>query len=34
VFGFAAQSGGFATLESTLGHGTMVSIHLPAREDH
>ncbi|NLA67455.1 MAG: PAS domain S-box protein [Gammaproteobacteria bacterium] len=30
VFGFAAQSGGFARLESTPGQGTVVSIHLPA----
>ncbi|MGY1457072.1 two-component system sensor histidine kinase NtrB [Luteimonas sp. A534] len=33
VFGFAAQSGGFAELDSTPGHGTTVSIHLPASED-
>jgi PAS domain S-box-containing protein len=32
VFGFAAQSGGFAELESTPGEGTTVSIHLPACE--
>ncbi|MEN1939701.1 ATP-binding protein [Luteimonas sp. MJ174] len=32
VFGFAAQSGGFAELHSTPGHGTSVSIHLPAFE--
>lgn len=33
VFGFAAQSGGFAELDSTPGHGTSVSIYLPASED-
>lgn len=32
VFGFASQSGGFASLESTPGQGTAVSIHLPASE--
>jgi signal transduction histidine kinase len=32
VFGFAAQSGGFAELESTPGRGATVSIYLPARE--
>ncbi len=30
VFGFAAQSGGFVTLESTAGEGTIVSVLLPA----
>jgi len=30
VFGFARQSGGFLSLESTPGAGTTVSIHLPA----
>jgi len=29
IFGFAKQSGGQATLSSTPGHGTVVSIHLP-----
>lgn len=33
VFGFAAQSGGFAELDSTPGHGTTVSIYLPACEN-
>jgi len=33
VFGFAAQSGGFATLESTLGEGTTVRLCLPADGD-
>lgn len=33
VFGFAAQSGGFATLESSPGQGTTVSICMPAAED-
>lgn len=31
VFGFASQSGGFATLDSVPGSGTRVVIHLPAR---
>ena len=31
VFGFAAQSGGFVQLHSETGHGTRVSIHLPAQ---
>ena len=30
VYGFAKQSGGFVALESTLGLGTRVMIHLPA----
>jgi signal transduction histidine kinase len=30
VFGFAKQSGGHVTLESTVGHGTTVTILLPA----
>ena len=30
VFGFAAQSGGFAKLESSPGQGTRVCICLPA----
>lgn len=33
VFGFAAQSGGFATLDSAPGEGTTVGICLPAAED-
>ena len=33
VFGFAAQSGGFAELESTLGEGTTVRLCLPAGGD-
>ncbi|QCO67026.1 PAS domain S-box protein [Luteimonas yindakuii] len=32
VFGFASQSGGFVQLRSQPGHGTAVTIHLPARE--
>ena len=32
VFGFAAQSGGFATIESTEGAGSMVTICLPPWE--
>ena len=32
VFGFAAQSGGYAELHSTPGSGTTVSIYLPASE--
>ncbi|PJJ96312.1 PAS domain-containing sensor histidine kinase [Lysobacteraceae bacterium NML91-0213] len=31
VFGFASQSGGFVQLRSEPGHGTSVTIHLPAR---
>jgi len=33
VYGFAGQSGGFATIDSTLGKGTTVSICLPASMD-
>jgi PAS domain S-box-containing protein len=33
VYGFAGQSGGFATVDSRIGHGTTVSIHLPAIAD-
>jgi PAS domain S-box-containing protein len=29
VYGFAKQSGGFVSIESTVGKGTTVSIHLP-----
>jgi len=29
VFGFAAQSGGFGTIESREGHGTTINIYLP-----
>jgi two-component system CheB/CheR fusion protein len=29
VYGFARQSGGGATIESELGHGTVVSLYLP-----
>jgi len=32
VYGFAKQSGGFVTIESVLGEGTSVSIHLPHAE--
>lgn len=33
VFGFAAQSGGFAALDSRLGEGTTVSLRLPPRAE-
>ena len=33
VFGFASQSGGFATLDSAPGRGTGVAVYLPALED-
>jgi two-component system NtrC family sensor kinase len=32
VYGFAKQSGGLATVESLVGHGTTVTIYLPALE--
>ncbi|WP_458072297.1 ATP-binding protein [Rhodanobacter sp. BL-MT-08] len=32
VYGFAKQSGGFVTIESVVGEGTSVSIHLPHAE--
>ncbi len=32
VYGFARQSGGFATIESELGRGTTVRLHLPRVE--
>jgi signal transduction histidine kinase len=32
VFGFAAQSGGFASIESVEGEGTTVSIAIPLWE--
>jgi PAS domain S-box-containing protein len=32
VYGFARQSGGTATIRSKLGHGTTVSIYLPATD--
>lgn len=34
IFGFAAQSGGFASLESTPGKGTSVHVHLPVERIH
>jgi PAS domain S-box-containing protein len=33
VYGFAGQSGGFATIDSVVGKGTTVSIFLPASKD-
>ena len=33
VYGFAGQSGGFATIDSVVGRGTTVSIYLPASHD-
>src|SRR5262249_18618871 len=33
VYGFAKQSGGTAIIQSRLGHGTTVSIYLPATEE-
>jgi PAS domain S-box-containing protein len=33
VYGFAGQSGGFASIDSVLGQGTTVSIYLPASAD-
>ncbi|NHF66664.1 two-component system sensor histidine kinase NtrB [Xanthomonas hortorum] len=33
VFGFASQSGGFVELETAPGHGTTVTLFLPAIED-
>ncbi len=32
VYGFARQSGGYATIESVLGHGTTVRVYLPRSE--
>ena len=32
VYGFARQSGGLATVDSTVGHGTTVTIYLPMLE--
>jgi signal transduction histidine kinase len=32
VYGFAKQSGGLATVESLVGHGTTVTMYLPALE--
>jgi PAS domain S-box-containing protein len=32
VYGFARQSGGYATIESELGHGTTVRVYLPRTE--
>jgi PAS domain S-box-containing protein len=32
IYGFAKQSGGAATIESTMGHGTTVSLYLPRAE--
>lgn len=33
VYGFAGQSGGFASIDSVVGQGTTVSIYLPASAD-
>lgn len=33
VFGFATQSGGFVELDTAPGHGTTVTLFLPAIED-
>ena len=32
VYGFAKQSGGLATVDSTVGHGTTVTVYLPMPE--
>jgi PAS domain S-box-containing protein len=32
VYGFAGQSGGFVTIDSSVGRGTVVGIHLPASD--
>jgi CheY-like chemotaxis protein len=33
VYGFAAQSGGFVTIDSSEGRGTTIELSLPVRED-
>jgi CheY-like chemotaxis protein len=33
VYGFAAQSGGDVTIDSTVGQGTTISFYLPVRDD-
>jgi PAS domain S-box-containing protein len=32
VYGFAKQSGGFVTIDSVVGEGTVISIHLPSAQ--
>ncbi|HSR64833.1 MAG TPA: ATP-binding protein, partial [Xanthomonadaceae bacterium] len=33
VYGFATQSGGYVTIDSSVGRGTTIDLHLPVREE-